>query len=340
MAIRKFVIAAVVLAACSERPKPAIVADDVGTQPQPGLARLDSVTSDSVGPAPDESQAVRIEEAPRRTSSAAGTVRPVTGSKAGRRADPQPNASDRSGVPAPTADVTPAIDTALPDSTQTHSSPTTTASPEPDPPATPRTEPIKTAAPPASAPSPRADDRTARAGVVPAGTEIHAALVDSLHSRRDSVGTVVTARVLQNVTDGIGSVFIPADALIQLTVTRLEPAESRSAADGRLELRVDGVRIGDDLRVIDAELGGVPHELKGRGVTGSEAGKVAAGTAAGAVAGRVIGGDTRGAVIGGAVGAAAGAAVAAQTADRDIVVKPRTPIVMVLRTPLMAIDSR
>jgi hypothetical protein len=203
----------------------------------------------------------------------------------------------------------------------------------------PQAEPGGPAAPPETARAPTTEASAAADGIVPSGTEIHAALVDSLHSRRDSAGTVINARVMQSITDRTGSVFIPADALVQLTVTQFEPAGSRSAADGKLEMRVDGIHMGGELRTIDAEVRAVPHELRGRGVTGSEAGKVAAGTAAGAVAGRVIGGNTKGAVIGGVVGAAAGAAVAAQTADRDIIVHPRTPIVLVLRAPLVAVDG-
>jgi len=39
-------------------------------------------------------------------------------------------------------------------------------------------------------------------------------------------------------------------------------------------------------------------------------------------------------VIGGAVGAAGGAVVAAQTASRDVVVPPNTPLVLILTAPL------
>jgi uncharacterized membrane protein len=80
----------------------------------------------------------------------------------------------------------------------------------------------------------------------------------------------------------------------------------------------------------------VPHELRGRGVTGEEAAKVGVGAAGGAVVGRVLGGNTRGAVIGGVVGAAGGAVVASETAAKDVVVKARTPFVLVLQAPLAA----
>jgi hypothetical protein len=62
---------------------------------------------------------------------------------------------------------------------------------------------------------------------------------------------------------------------------------------------------------------------------------VQGGAAAGAVLGGVIGGDAKGAVIGGVAGAAAGAVVASQTATRDVVVKAKTPVVLVLTAPLL-----
>ncbi|MFL5515817.1 MAG: hypothetical protein ACJ8DJ_06655 [Gemmatimonadales bacterium] len=171
---------------------------------------------------------------------------------------------------------------------------------------------------------------------LPAGTEIHAALDDSITSRRDSAGKRITAEVMQAVSDAGGAVVIPAGARVRLTVTRLAPAGSRSAADGQLALRVDGIAIGDSVVPVKARIQQIPHELQGRGVTGSEAAKVGAGAAAGAVAGRVLGGDAKGAVIGGVVGAAGGAAVATQTAKRDVVVAARTPLSFVLDAPLVA----
>jgi hypothetical protein len=171
---------------------------------------------------------------------------------------------------------------------------------------------------------------------LPAGTEIHIALDDSISSRHDSAGTAVSAEVMQAVKDAGGAIVVPAGARVRLTVTRLAPARSRSAADGEIALRVDGIVIGDSTIPVKARVSQIPHELKGRGVTGSEAAKVGVGAAAGAVAGRVIGGDAKGAVIGGVVGAAGGAAVATQTASRDVVVAPRTAISFVLEAPLVA----
>ena len=183
--------------------------------------------------------------------------------------------------------------------------------------------------------SPHPAFSAAAARTLPIGTEIHAALDDSINSRTDSAGRVVTAVVMENVPGPDGKTLIAAGAPVRFTVSRLSAAKSKSA-QGRLALEVDGIGIGGELRKVSADVRPVPHELRGRGVGASEAAKVGVGAAGGAVLGRVIGGDTRGAVIGGVVGAAGGAVVASQTASRDVVVKARTPVVFVLTEPLVA----
>jgi len=173
------------------------------------------------------------------------------------------------------------------------------------------------------------------ARTLPIGTEIHAALDDSINSRTDTVGRVVTAVVMENVTGSDGKTLIPAGAPVRFTVTRLSAAKSKSA-QGRLALQVDDIGIGGQLQRVSADVRPIPHELRGRGVGTSEAAKVGVGAAGGAVLGRVIGGNNKGAVIGGVVGAAGGAVVASQTASRDVVVKARTPVTFVLTEPLVA----
>jgi len=175
----------------------------------------------------------------------------------------------------------------------------------------------------------------AGARTLPIGTEIHAALDDSINSRTDTAGRIVTAVVMENVTGSDGKTLIAAGAPVRFTVTRLSAAKSKSA-QGRLALRVDGIGISGRLQRVSADVRPVPHELRGRGVGTSEAAKVGVGAAGGAVLGRVIGGNTKGAVIGGVVGAAGGAVVASQTASRDVVVKARTPVTFVLTEPLVA----
>lgn len=173
------------------------------------------------------------------------------------------------------------------------------------------------------------------ARTLPIGTEIHAALDDSINSRTDTVGRVVTAVVMEPVTASDGSTLIQAGAPVRFSVTRLRAARSKSA-QGRLALQVDGIGVGGELRKVSADVKPVPHELRGRGVGTSEAAKVGVGAAGGAVLGRVIGGNTKGAVIGGVVGAAGGAVVASQTATRDVVVTAKTPVVLILTQPLVA----
>jgi len=173
------------------------------------------------------------------------------------------------------------------------------------------------------------------ARTLPIGTEVHAALDDSINSRTDSVGRVVTAVVMENVTGSDGKTLIAAGSPVRFTVTRLSAARSKSA-QGRLALQVDGIGMGGELRKVSADVRPIPHELRGRGVGTSEAAKVGVGAAGGAVIGRVLGGNTKGAVIGGVVGAAGGAVVASQTASRDVVVQAKTPVVMVLTQPLVA----
>jgi hypothetical protein len=146
---------------------------------------------------------------------------------------------------------------------------------------------------------------------------------------------VVTARVADDESAPDGQILIPAGSQVQLTVTGLEPAKSKSASDGKIALRVDGIMIDGHLQPVSADVRPMPHELRGRGVTAGEAEKVGVGAVAGAVLGRVLGKNTKGAVIGGAVGAAGGAVVASQTASRDVVVKTRTPLTIVLTAPLV-----
>jgi hypothetical protein len=180
--------------------------------------------------------------------------------------------------------------------------------------------------------SPRAVDMAAR--TLPVGTEIHASLNDSITSRRDTVGEIISAHVMQNVRGVNGRTLIPAGTPVQFTVTRIRPARSKNS-QGRLALDVNGFEVEGDLLPVQAEVRPVPRELRGRGVGGSEVAKVGGGAAAGAILGRVVGGNTRGAVIGGVAGAAAGAVLADQTATRDVVVKAKTPVVFVLTAPLI-----
>jgi outer membrane lipoprotein SlyB len=186
----------------------------------------------------------------------------------------------------------------------------------------------------AAPPAPPTQTGTVASRTLPVGTEIHAALDDSITSRRDTVGRQVSAHIMENVVGPDGRTLIAAGTPVQFTITGIRPSRSKSS-QGRLALRADGISLGGHLQSVQADVRPVPRELRGRGVTGSEAAKVGGGAAAGAVIGGVVG-NTKGAVIGGVAGAAAGAVVASQTATRDVVVKAKTPVVLVLTAPLVA----
>jgi hypothetical protein len=171
------------------------------------------------------------------------------------------------------------------------------------------------------------------ARILAAGTVIHVSLQDSINSRLDTYGKQISGTVMENVKGSSGEVLARTGTPLRLTVTRLRSGHGSDKGD--LEIRPDSITINGQARQLTGKIGAVPYELKGRGVTGSEAAKVGVGAAGGAVVGRVITGKTKGAVIGGVIGAAGGAAVASQTAKKDVVVAARTPVEVVLSAPLV-----
>ena len=247
------------------------------------------------------------------TDTGSGRTAPADAAPAAvAQADPEPTDSSRRSQ----------TDTLSADGSRTDPSPPA-ATTSPEPPSSAVT----------SAPSPPSRSAGAAAHALPIGTEIRAMLEDSIHSLRNSEGQRVTALVSGDLRAPDGKVLVPSGSTVWLTIARLRPARTRSAADGELELHADSIAISSGTFAVNADIRPVPHELQGRGVTAGEVVKVAAWTAVGAAAGAVITGKTKGAVIGGAVGAAGGAVVAAQTASRDVVVAPKTLVVLVLTAP-------
>jgi hypothetical protein len=295
---------------------------------RPAPARTDTATTAPV----DSSPAVPRDTATSRRDTTVTSRRDTTNgvhdtSVAGaeRVRDTTPKA-DTASSPRPDTASTPNGDTAT-SQRDTVKTPADTASTSTDSSNAPAPS-MATAAPSTSA----AGNAAARTLAV--GTQIHAALDDSITSRRDTVGQRVSGHVMENVTGPGGHTLIAAGTPVQFTITRIRPSRSKSS-QGRLALQANGVSLNGQLLPVQAEIKPVPRELRGRGVTGSDAAKVGGGAAAGAVLGGVVGGNTKGAVIGGVAGAAAGAVVANQTATRDVVVKAKTPVVMVLTAPLV-----
>jgi hypothetical protein len=272
------------------------------------------------------SRAKRVVEPPMEDSTAAQGYVPSTGRDT---ALPDTTVSPiEQAPPQPTSDPSRSADSTQPQEPPTSSSSADTA-------LTPVSDSVADrdtiAAAPAAQPQPPVSGARR---TLPVGTEIKVSLNDSINSRHDTVGQPLSAHVMEAVTSPAGETMIRAGAPVRLTITKLEPAKSRSAA-GQVTFRVDGIEVGGRLQEISADVRPVPHELRGRGVTTQDAAKVGVGAAGGAVLGRVIGGNTKGAVIGGVVGAAGGAVVAHQTATRDVIVGAKTPLIFVLTEQLV-----
>lgn len=171
------------------------------------------------------------------------------------------------------------------------------------------------------------------------GSRINGSWGRTINSSSTKEGETVTITVTSDVKDGRGRVVIPSGATVDLLITDLEPATSRSDPDGKLALSVTSTTIRGNTYSLQGAVTSVPHTLKSHGIGTSEAKKVGIGTAVGALVGQVIGKDTKATVIGGAVGAVGGAVVARQTKNRDLVVSVGAPVVITLTGPF-TIDVR
>jgi hypothetical protein len=165
------------------------------------------------------------------------------------------------------------------------------------------------------------------------GSRIDATWGRTISSQTNKAGESVTIIVTSDVEDGVGRVVIPSGATVDLLITELAPATSRSDSYGKLALDVTSATINGRSYALQGNVTSLTHLLVGRGIGTAEVVKVGIGTAVGAAAGQVIGRDTRSTVIGGAVGAVGGAVVAAQTASRDVVVNIGSPVQITLSGP-------
>ncbi|HTC25289.1 MAG TPA: hypothetical protein VK688_13085 [Gemmatimonadales bacterium] len=215
--------------------------------------------------------------------------------------------------------------------------------PAPKPVATapkPKPKPKPSAPSPASAaPSPDAAPAPAPAPaptplVVPAGSAITATMNDSISTRKNKVGDVVTAKVTSDVKDAQGRVVLPAGSIVSLKITALNVSENKSDKTGTLTLATQDISVNGKTYALDASIDSVARELVGRKTNVGDIAKVGAGTAIGAVVGRVIGGSTKGAIIGGVLGGAVGAQRAVETKDRDVVVPAGSSVHLTLRQPV------
>jgi len=166
------------------------------------------------------------------------------------------------------------------------------------------------------------------------GTTVDVTTSRMITSRADKAGESLMTTVDADVKNSSGRVIIPAGSTIELVITEISPAKTKSAKDGTLTLRVANVTVHGTSYPLSADITSISHTLKGRGVTAGEVEKTAAGTAVGAIAGTIIGGNSKGTIIGAAIGTAGGAVVANETASRDVVVAAGSPVELTLTGPL------
>lgn len=235
-----------------------------------------------------------------------------------------------------------------------HDVPADTAAPAPAPEPAPPPPAKRTA--PAPKPKPkarRAEPRVAEAAPAPAeaapapapappagplalaaGTAITATMNDSISSRKNKVGDVVTARVSNDLTGPDGRVVVPAGSSITIKITAIHESENKSDNTGTLTVAAQDISINGKTYAIDATVDQVARQLVGRKTNGGDIAKVGAGTGIGAIVGRVIGGGAGGAVVGGVIGGAVGAQRAVETKDRDVVVAAGSKVQLTLREKL------
>lgn len=201
---------------------------------------------------------------------------------------------------------------------------------EPAKPAPARKPAQPAAKPPAPKPAPPPAPTTLTAA---AGTTMSLAAGDTITTRHAKAGDAFTATVSQDVRNASGQVVIPAGSTVHGTVVSARPAPNPNAT-GQIVLQVKSVLVRGTSYPVEATVESQDTVMKGRGVTGADAARVAGGAAAGAIVGKILGKDGKGAVIGGAVGAATGAAVSRAVRDIDVVIPKGAAITIKLTEPL------
>lgn len=161
-----------------------------------------------------------------------------------------------------------------------------------------------------------------------AGATIHATVIDTITSARDSVGDLVKVRVAEPVLDASGATVVPGGATVTLKIQAIKWSENKNDK-GTLRMSTENVVVDGERYPLVGSVSTPAFTYKHRGSSLGDAAKVAGGAGAGAIVGGLIGKGT-GAVIGGVVGGAVGAQRMTQTKDNDIFVVPGSAIVITL----------
>jgi hypothetical protein len=185
---------------------------------------------------------------------------------------------------------------------------------------------------PAAQSQPRPEPAKVEPPKVSEGTRIDLAATDTVTSRTNKKGEMVTAVASSAVTDASGRAVIPAGAVFSGTISDLAPAPN-PGGKGVIVITFNRVSFGGKNYAVEARTDTIGTVMKGRGVTSGEALKVGAGAVVGGIAGRLLGGNKKGTLIGAAAGAAAGVGYAAATRDVDIIMPAGALIRIILTAP-------
>ncbi len=200
------------------------------------------------------------------------------------------------------------------------------------PTAKPRPKPVAPAA--GAQPAPAAAAAAPKRELA-AGATIHATVIDTITSARDSAGAardsaggLVKLRVAEPVLDAAGETVIPSGSTVTLKIQAIKWSENKNDK-GTLRMSTENVVIDGSRYPLVGSVSTPAFTYKHRGSSLGDAAKVAGGAGAGAILGGLIGKGT-GAVIGGVVGGAVGAQRMTQTKDNDIFVVPGSAITITL----------
>ena len=238
-----------------------------------------------------------------------------------RRADVATDTMIAADSLVPIADASPLVDTTSP----TPAPETVYVAPTPAPRPSPvRPTPRRPAPAPAPSPAP-----AARAMMIETGTNIATTAIETITSKSNKVGDMVSVRVANDVSDANGRVVIPAGSIVSLSVVEIGPADSRGEK-GTLTLSARSVSINGTSYPLTARATDYAYKMDAGKIDADDVAKTGAGAVAGAVIGRVVGGRG-GTAVGAVGGAVAGGAIAAKTARRDIIVEAGNAVTLTLR---------
>lgn len=93
------------------------------------------------------------------------------------------------------------------------------------------------------------------------GAVIEATTERAISSRTDKAGGTFTASVSRPVKDSEGLVVIPAGSTLHLTITELQPANDKSAADGKISVVLSSVTVGGKPFPVSGDVTSMAHVL-------------------------------------------------------------------------------